>query len=89
MVVEEGKGSWITDHQGKQYLDGMSGLFCVNVGYGREELAQAAYEQIKKMAYVPMTQSHGPAIELAEKVNEMLGGDYVIFIPIVVPMRMK
>ncbi|CEI82405.1 putative aminotransferase YhxA [Oceanobacillus oncorhynchi subsp. incaldanensis] len=79
MVVEEGKGSWITDHQGKQYLDGMSGLFCVNVGYGREELAQAAYEQIKKMAYVPMTQSHGPAIELAEKVNEMLGGDYVIF----------
>ncbi|WP_339236553.1 aspartate aminotransferase family protein [Oceanobacillus sp. FSL W7-1281] len=79
MIVEEGKGSWITDHQGKRYLDGMSGLFCVNVGYGREELAQAAYEQIKKMAYVPMTQSHGPAIELAEKVNEMLGGDYVIF----------
>ncbi|GIO23246.1 putative aminotransferase YhxA [Oceanobacillus sp. J11TS1] len=79
MIVEEGKGSWITDHQGKRYLDGMSGLYCVNVGYGREELAQAAYEQIKKMAYVPMTQSHGPAIELAEKVNEMLDGDYVIF----------
>lgn len=79
MIVKEGKGSWITDHQGNRYLDGMSGLYCVNVGYGREELAQAAYDQIKKMAYVPMTQSHEPAIELAEKVTEMLGGDYVIF----------
>ncbi|RKQ34691.1 aspartate aminotransferase family protein [Oceanobacillus halophilus] len=79
MIVEEGIGSWITDHQGNRYLDGMSGLYCVNVGYGREELAQAAYEQLKKMAYVPMTQSHEPAIELAEKVNELLGGDYVIF----------
>ncbi|WP_231514964.1 aspartate aminotransferase family protein [Oceanobacillus salinisoli] len=79
MIVEEGKGSWITDHQGNRYLDGMSGLYCVNVGYGRGELAEAAYEQMKKMCYVPMTQSHEPAIELAEKVNEILGGDYVIF----------
>ncbi|WP_085993259.1 aspartate aminotransferase family protein [Oceanobacillus senegalensis] len=79
MIMEEGKGSWITDSDGNRYLDGMSGLWCVNVGYGREELAQAAYDQIKKMAYVPMTQSHLPAIELAEKLNEMLGGDYMIF----------
>ena len=55
------------------------GLWCVNVGYGREELAQAAYDQMKKMAYIPMTQSHEPAILLAEKLNEMLGGDYKIF----------
>ena len=54
-------------------------LWCVNVGYGREELAQAAYDQMKKMAYAPMTQSHEPAILLAEKLNEMLGGDYKIF----------
>ncbi|GLO67459.1 aspartate aminotransferase family protein [Oceanobacillus kimchii] len=79
MVVEEGKGSWITDAQGNRYLDGMSGLWCVNVGYGREELALAAYEQIKKLAYAPMTMSHEPAIELAEKVNEMLDDDYMIF----------
>ncbi|MFS0750507.1 aspartate aminotransferase family protein [Oceanobacillus sp. 1P07AA] len=79
MVIEEGKGSWITDDQGNRYLDGMSGLWCVNVGYGREELAQAAYEQIKKLAYAPMTMSHEPAIELAEKVNEMLDDDYMIF----------
>ncbi|MEZ7173071.1 aspartate aminotransferase family protein [Sporosarcina sp. OR05] len=79
MVVEKGEGAWITDHKGDRYLDGMAGLWAVNVGYGREEMAQAAYEQMIKLAYVPMTQSHGPAIELAEKVNELLGGDYKIF----------
>lgn len=79
MIIKEGKGSWITDEQGNRYLDGMSGLWCVNVGYGREELAQAAYEQIKKIAYTPMTQSHEPAIKLAEKLNEMLDDDYMIF----------
>lgn len=78
MVWESGEGAWVTDHEGNRYLDGMSGLWAVNVGYGREELAKAAYDQIKKMAYVPMTQSHEPAIRLAEKLNEMLGDDYQI-----------
>lgn len=79
MVVEKGEGAWITDHEGNRYLDGMSGLWCVNVGYGRAELADAAAEQMKKLAYVPMTQSHEPAILLAEKLNELLGGEYKIF----------
>ncbi|RLJ86601.1 aspartate aminotransferase family protein [Planococcus citreus] len=79
MVVEKGAGAWITDHEGNRYLDGMSGLWCVNVGYGRTELADAAAEQMKKLAYVPMTQSHEPAILLAEKLNELLGGEYKIF----------
>ncbi|MEN1968726.1 aspartate aminotransferase family protein [Lentibacillus sp. N15] len=79
MVVTEGKGSWITDHEGNRLLDGMSGLWCVNVGYGREELAKAAYEQMQKMAYTSMTQSHVPGIELAEKLNELLDDDYMIF----------
>jgi taurine-pyruvate aminotransferase len=79
MVVTESKGSWVTDHDGKKYLDGMAGLWCVNVGYGRQELAEAAYEQLKKMAYFPLTQSHQPAIQLAEKLNGLLGDDYVIF----------
>ena len=78
-VAVEGKGSWITDINGKKYLDAMSGLWCVNVGYGREELAQAAYEQLKTMPYFPLTQSHLPAIQLAEKLNRWLEGDYVIF----------
>lgn len=79
MVIEKAEGSWVTDHTGKRYLDAMSGLWCVNVGYGRTELADAAYEQLKEMAYFPLTQSHTPAIKLAEKLNEMLGGEYVIF----------
>lgn len=79
MVVKEAKGAWITDIDGNRYLDGMSGLWCVNVGYGRTELAEAAYEQLKELAYFPLTQSHVPAIKLAEKLNEWLGEEYVIF----------
>jgi taurine-pyruvate aminotransferase len=79
MVVTEAKGAWITDIHGNQYLDGMSGLWCVNVGYGRTELAEAAYEQLKTMPYYPLSQSHLPAIKLAEKLNEWLNGEYVIF----------
>ena len=78
-VAVEGKGSWITDINGKKYLDAMSGLWCVNVGYGREELALAAYEQLKSLPYFPLSQSHLPAIQLAEKLNEWLEGEYVIF----------
>ncbi|MBU3572535.1 aspartate aminotransferase family protein [Priestia aryabhattai] len=79
MVATKAKGAWITDEQGNRYLDAMAGLWCVNTGYGREELALAAYEQLKELAYFPLTQSHVPAIKLAEKLNEMLGDDYVIF----------
>jgi taurine-pyruvate aminotransferase len=79
IVATKAEGSWITASDGKRYLDGMAGLWCVNVGYGRQELAEAAYEQLKEMAYFPLTQSHVPAIKLAEKLNEMLGDEYVIF----------
>ncbi|RFB18068.1 aspartate aminotransferase family protein [Bacillus sp. HNG] len=79
LVIQKAEGSWLTDHNGKRYLDGMSGLWCVNVGYGRKELADAAHEQLKEMAYYPLTHSHEPAIKLAEKLNEMLGDEYVIF----------
>jgi taurine-pyruvate aminotransferase len=79
IVAEKAEGSWVTDSDGKRYLDAMAGLWCVNVGYGRTELAEAAYEQLKEMAYFPLSQSHIPAIKLAEKLNEMLGEEYVIF----------
>lgn len=49
LVVEKSGGARITDVDGKEYIDAMAGLFCVNVGYGRPELAQAAYEQLLKM----------------------------------------
>lgn len=79
LIAEKAEGSWVIDHNGKRFLDAMSGLWCVNIGYGRTELAEAAYEQLKEMAYYPLTQSHGPAIKLAEKLNEILGEEYVIF----------
>lgn len=79
IVAEKAEGSWVTDVDGKRYLDAMAGLWCVNIGYGRTELAEAAYEQLKEMAYFPLSQSHVPAIKLAEKLNEMLGEEYVIF----------
>lgn len=79
MIVAEGEGAWIKDHNGNRYLDGMSGLWAVNVGYGREELAKVAYDQMKKLSFAPLTHSHEPAIELAVKLNEMLGDDYMIF----------
>lgn len=79
LIAEKAEGAWITDHTGKRYLDAMAGLWCVNAGYGRTELAEAAYEQLKQMAYFPLSQSHTPAIQLAEKLNEILGGDYVFF----------
>src|SRR5699024_11295793 len=79
MVVTEADGAWIKDINGNEYLDGMSGLWCVNVGHGREELAQAAYDQLKEMSYTSMSQSHLPAIKLAEKLNDMLSDEYMIF----------
>ncbi|KAB7705582.1 aminotransferase class III-fold pyridoxal phosphate-dependent enzyme [Bacillus aerolatus] len=79
LIVQKAEGAWVTDVEGNKYLDGLSGLWCVNTGYGRKELAEAAYEQLLEMPYFPLAQSHVPAIKLAEKLNEWLDGDYVIF----------
>ncbi|MBA2941197.1 aspartate aminotransferase family protein [Paenibacillus sp. CGMCC 1.16610] len=79
MILASGEGSWVTDVDGNRYLDGMSGLWCVNVGHGRKEIAEAAAAQMMKLAYATMVQSHIPSIELAAKLNEWLDGDYRIF----------
>ncbi|TVQ35322.1 MAG: aspartate aminotransferase family protein [Geminicoccaceae bacterium] len=50
-IVVGGEGVWVTDTDGRRILDGMSGLWCVNVGYGREELAEAACRQMQQLAY--------------------------------------
>lgn len=78
-VVEKSDGARIVDTEGIEYIDAMAGLWCVNAGYGRKELADVAHEQMMKNAYAPLSQGHLPAVELAEKINQMLGGDYVIF----------
>lgn len=79
MIIEKASGCRVIDHEGKHFLDAMSGLWCVNVGYGRTELAEAAYQELKELSYYPLTQSHKSAILLAEKLNTFLGDDYVIF----------
>lgn len=79
VVDQSFDGARVVDTDGKQYIDAMAGLWCVNAGYGREELAQAAYDQMKKNPYSPLSQGHVPAVELAEKINDMLGGGYVVF----------
>ena len=79
MLVAEGKGAWISDTEGNHYLDGMSGLWCVNVGYGREELARAAYDQLATLPYYPLTMGHEPAVRLGEKLNEWLDDEYIVY----------
>src|SRR5699024_2756827 len=78
-VAVSGEGSWFTDEEGNEYLDGVSGLWCLNLGYGRQEIADAASEQMKKLSYFPLTMNHQPAIQLANKLSEMLGAEYQTF----------
>ena len=75
-VIERGEGVYVYDTNGKRYLDGLAGLFAVQVGHGREELAQAAAEQTRKLAYFPLwSHAHPMAIELAERLATDAPGD--------------
>ena len=71
--IVRASGSFLYGADGSRWLDGVSGLWCVNVGHGRDELADVAREQMARCAYVPMTLSHEPAIRLASKLVELLG----------------
>lgn len=79
MIAAKGEGSWFADIEGNRYLDGVSGLWCLNLGHGRKEIAQAAYEQMVNLSYFPLTLSHAPAIELSAKISELLQGSYTTF----------
>ncbi|MFN0044386.1 MAG: aminotransferase [Alphaproteobacteria bacterium] len=69
-IMESAKGITITDSTGRTFIDGFGGLYCVNIGYGRTEIAEAIYEQAKKLAYYHVYASHSnePAIRLADRV---------------------
>jgi putrescine aminotransferase len=72
-VITSADGVTLTDSEGKQILDGMAGLWCVNVGYGRQELADAAYRQMRELPFYNtffMT-THVPAIALSTKLAEL------------------
>jgi adenosylmethionine-8-amino-7-oxononanoate aminotransferase len=70
LVVTEGRGAVIKDIHGNEYIDGLAGLWNVSVGHGREELASAAAEQMRKLAYFSnyVGSSNVPAVELATKI---------------------
>ena len=72
-VITKAEGVYLWDSEGNQIIDGMAGLWCVNVGYGREELAKAAYEQLQQLPYYNsfFQCTHPPAIELSEKLAEI------------------
>jgi adenosylmethionine-8-amino-7-oxononanoate aminotransferase len=75
-VIERGEGSYIWDTNGRKYLDALSGLFTVQVGHGREELAQAAAAQSRKLAFFPIwSYAHPTAIELADRLAALAPGD--------------
>ena len=76
IVVTGAQGSTILDADGTTYLDAMAGLWCVNIGYGRTELAQIAAEQMEQIAYYPHTAMNLPAARLGEQINALMGGDY-------------
>ena len=76
MVVTGGQGSTIFDADGTGYLDAMAGLWCVNIGYGRFELADVAAEQMRQLSYFPHTAMNPPAAALGDKVNALMGGGY-------------
>jgi len=74
LVLEKADGVYIYDSEGNRYLEGMAGLWCTSLGYGNEELAQAAYDQIKKLSYAQLfaSKSYDVGIELAERLNTMV-----------------
>lgn len=77
LVIAESEGCYIYDSEGNKYLDGIAGLWCVNVGYGRDEIAQAMADQARKMPYYSSfgPQTSIPAAELAAKLAELTPGD--------------
>src|SRR5712672_1831722 len=70
LVVVEGKGAMLRDADGREYIDGLSGLWNVNVGHGRAELADAAAAQMRRVAFASayIGATNEPAVRLAEKI---------------------
>ncbi len=75
-MIVRGDGPYVFDAQGKRYLDGLSGLFVVQVGHGRVELAEAAYKQASELAFFPLwSYAHPQAAALAERLSQEAPGD--------------
>lgn len=73
VVIEKGEGIYVEDNNGKRYIEGMAGLWSVALGFGEKRLAEAARAQMEKLPYYHTFshKSHGPSVELAEKLVNM------------------
>jgi len=73
LIIERGEGIYVYDSDGKPYIEGMAGLWCTALGYGNEELIEAAATQMRKLSFAHLFtgRSHDPAIELGEKLKEI------------------
>ncbi len=76
-VITRAKGVFLTDSEGHEIIDGMAGLWCVNIGYGRPEMAEAAARQVLELSYYNtfFQTTHVPAIALAARIAELAPGD--------------
>ncbi len=73
-IIVGGQGVRVTDGDGRSWIDVNGGYNSVNVGYGRDEIADAAYEQMMKLSYFPNGTTTVPMVELAEKIAEIAPG---------------
>jgi adenosylmethionine-8-amino-7-oxononanoate aminotransferase len=75
-VIVRGEGCYVYDEHGKRYLDGLSALYCVNIGHGRSELGQAAAKQAEELGfYTNWSYAHPRSIELAARIAALAPGN--------------
>ena len=75
-IIVRGEGCYVYDEHGNRYLDGLSGLFCVNAGHGRTELGEAAARQVEELDFYTLwSYAHPRAIELAARIASLAPGD--------------
>jgi len=75
-ILVRGEGCYVYDEHGKRYLDGLSALFCVNIGHGRADIAQAGADQAKELGFFTnWSYAHPPAIQLAARIAALAPGD--------------
>ena len=75
-IIVRGEGAYVWDEHGNRYLDGLSGLFCVNAGHGRSELGEAAARQVEELDfYIIWSYAHPRAIELATRLASLAPAD--------------
>ncbi|MEZ5777008.1 MAG: aminotransferase [Paracoccaceae bacterium] len=76
MLIDSADGIYLWDGDGKRYIDGPGGMWCVQIGYGRQEMADAIAAQVMKLPYTsPFTNTTEPSAVLAKKLADMAPGD--------------